>query len=310
MALSSMLCSAVTMLAQPPVQPIRPIPRPRPSTLTLPLSRENFPFDFTFGASTSALQIEGASNNHCKGPNIWDDFILKFPDLDPYVTIFHFDLPQALQEKYGGVLGAEFIDDYVAFADLCFEKFGKKVKKWITMNEPLIFCNGYTGSFPPLRSSEWQNIRGSVGGDAAVEPYIASHNLLLAHAAAVKRYRDCYKNPVSKEEIGITLNSAWYVPYSDHKDDKEAALRALDFSLGLYLNPITYGDYPESVRSLVGNRLPKFTQEQSDLLRKSYDFIGLNYYHAYYAANDPTINNPPSFKTDSLVRNTSKNSLL
>ncbi|KAL5699597.1 hypothetical protein ACHQM5_030477 [Ranunculus cassubicifolius] len=73
------------------------------------------------------------------------------------------------------------------------------------------------------------------------------------------------------------------VPYTQSRADKDAAQRATDFMFGWFMDPITYGRYPSSMRTLCGSRLPRFTKEESQLLKGSYDFIGLNYYTANYA---------------------------
>ncbi|CAN6543356.1 unnamed protein product [Malus baccata var. baccata] len=106
-----------------------------------------------------------------------------------------------------------------------------------------------------------------------------------------------------KGVIGITLNSGWSVPFSNSTEDKDAALRALDFSYGWFMDPVTRGRYPKSMQRLVGNRLPNFTKEQSKMLKGSYDFVGLNYYSSSYA-KDVTANKSvkqPSQSTDSNV---------
>ena len=83
--------------------------------------------------------------------------------------------------------------DFRNYADICFREFGDRVKHWITLNEPLTYSmNGYaTGEFAPGRCSTREDGKCSAG-DSATEPYIVSHHLLLAHAAAVKIYRDKY----------------------------------------------------------------------------------------------------------------------
>ncbi|KAF8041058.1 LOW QUALITY PROTEIN: hypothetical protein BT93_B3087 [Corymbia citriodora subsp. variegata] len=204
--------------------------------------------------------------------------------IKPFVTIFHWDLPQILEDEYGGFLSSKIVDHFQDFADVCFKEFGDRVKHWITLNEPWTFCDeGYVlGSLAPGRCSAWQQLN-CTGGNSATEPYIVGHNLLLAHAATVKLYRDKYQAS-QKGVIGITLISHWFVPYSDALHNLNAVQRALDFMLGWFLDPIVYGSYPHSMQSLVGNRLPKFTKEQSLLLKGSYDFLGLNYYTAVYAA--------------------------
>lgn len=84
-------------------------------------------------------------------------------------------------------------DDFRDYTDLCFKLFGDRVKFWITLNEPLSFSmNGYsTGTFAPGRCSPY--VGNCTKGNSATEPYIVAHNLLLAHAAAVKVYRDKYQ---------------------------------------------------------------------------------------------------------------------
>ncbi|KAI4332134.1 hypothetical protein L6164_017068 [Bauhinia variegata] len=125
--------------------------------------------------------------------------------LQPFVTIFHFDLPQALEEEYGGFLSPQIAHglSQVGYA---------------------------SGSMAPGRCSDWMNPN-CTGGYTGTEPYLASHHQLLAHAAAVRLYKNKYKAS-QKGLIGTTLNSNWYVPISDNKSDQDAAQRALDFNYG------------------------------------------------------------------------------
>uniref|UniRef100_A0A7N2KL27 Uncharacterized protein n=1 Tax=Quercus lobata TaxID=97700 RepID=A0A7N2KL27_QUELO len=178
-----------------------------------------------------------------------------------------------------------FRNDFRDYAELCFKEFGDRVKHWITLNEPLSYTNaGYVmGTSPPGRCSSWQQLN-CTGGDSGTEPYLVSHNQLLAHASAVKIYKQKYQQ-VQKGIMGISLNTDWYVPFSNARHDHDAALRALDFKFGWFMDPLTNGDYPHSMRSLVGDRLPKFTKDQSKLVKGSLDFLGLNYYTANYVAD-------------------------
>jgi beta-glucosidase len=76
------------------------------------------------------------------------------------------------------------------------------------------------------------------------------------------------------------------------------------------MDPVVYGDYPRSMRSIVGRRLPKFTKEESESIKGSFDFIGLNYYTAFYSAQLPASNiTHPSYLTDSLATTRSKHAL-
>jgi len=86
-----------------------------------------------------------------------------------------------------------FRKDYGEYVDICFKEFGDRVKHWITLNEPLSYSmNGYaSGTFAPGRCSSY--VGNCTKGDSATEPYIVAHNLLLAHATAVKLYRQKYQ---------------------------------------------------------------------------------------------------------------------
>ncbi|KAJ1377063.1 Glycoside hydrolase family 1 [Sesbania bispinosa] len=158
--------------------------------------------------------------------------------------------------------------------------------------------NGYaTGIFAPGRCSEWMNPN-CTGGDSGTEPYLASHYQLLAHAAAVEVYKKKYQAS-QKGVIGITLISHWFIPFSNNENDQNAAERAIDFMFGWYMEPLTTGNYPQSLRSLVGKRLPEFSEEQSKQLSGSFDFLGLNYYTTYYVIDAPELSNAkPSYLTD------------
>lgn len=125
--------------------------------------------------------------------------------IEPLVTLYHWDLPDELDKRYGGLLNKEeFVADYTNYARVVFKAFGSKVKYWITFNEP--WCSsilGYsTGLFAPGRTSDRNK---NPEGDSSREPWIVGHNLLLAHASAVKVYREEFK---AKDggQIGITLN--------------------------------------------------------------------------------------------------------
>ncbi|KAJ6750533.1 hypothetical protein OIU85_001106 [Salix viminalis] len=210
--------------------------------------------------------------------------------ITPFVTLFHWDLPQALEDEYSGFLSSKAVDDYVDYVDFCFKTFGDRVKHWCTFNEPYSFSNnGYnTGTFAPGRCSSY--VGNCTHGNSGTEPYRVAHNMILGHAAAVKLYREKYQAS-QKGKIGITIVTNWFIPKSPKsEEDNKAAYRELDFLFGWFANPLTYGDYPKIMKAIVGHRLPKFTKEQSALVKGSIDFLGVNYYTTNYAANNPAPN--------------------
>ncbi|KAF5447862.1 hypothetical protein F2P56_033380 [Juglans regia] len=222
---------------------------------------------YRFSISWSRLLPNGklCGGVNREGINYYNNLINELLEkgLKPFVTLFHWNLPQALEDEYGGFLSSQIVDDFGDYAELCFKEFGDRVKHWITLNEPLGYSvGGYAlGLLAPDRCSDWQNLN-CTGGNSATEPYIVTHHQLLAHAAAVKVYKQKYQ-AIQEGTIGITLVSNWLVPYSNSTYDRHSALRALDFMFGWFMDPLTNGDYPHIMRSLVGNRLPNFSKEQS-----------------------------------------------
>ncbi|KAH0578753.1 Beta-glucosidase 1B [Termitomyces sp. 'cryptogamus'] len=213
------------------------------------------------------------------GIKFYSDFIdaLLSHGITPFVTLYHWDLPQVLHDRYGGWLNKEeIIKDYVNFAKVCFESFGDRVKHWLTINEPwCVAILGYgRGVFAPGRSSDRSR---SPEGDSSTEPWIVGHHLILAHANAVKLYRESFK-PIQKGQIGITLNGDWQMPYDNSPENVEAAQHALDFAIGWFADPIYLGYYPSYMREVLGNRQPVFTIEELALVKGSSDFYGMNTY--------------------------------
>ncbi|KAL7609684.1 hypothetical protein Lser_V15G14341 [Lactuca serriola] len=209
--------------------------------------------------------------------------------IQPFVTLFHWDLPNALEEEYMGFLSSKVVDDFVDFADICFWEFGDRVKDWATLNEPYRFTiSGYVeGVYPPGRGGKGEE------GDPETEPYTVSYNLLNCHAAAYRKYEKDYKAH-QKGKVGITFDTNFFKPYrgSSNKDDVNAVQYAYDFMFGWFLEPLTKGTWPESMQKFAtsptkkypnGRRLPKFSDDQLAKLIGSYDFLGINYYTANFS---------------------------
>ncbi|KAL9270721.1 putative inactive beta-glucosidase 14 [Drosera capensis] len=203
-------------------------------------------------------------------------------EIQPFVTLCHYDIPQELEDRYGGWLSPLFKKDFKHYADICFKYFGDRVKYWATFNEPnvvAIYSYGQ-GKFPPCRCS------GSFGncteGDSETEPYLAAHQLILAHAAAVDLYRKEYQKD-QRGSIGIVLHSVWYEPLRNTSEDELAAKRAIAFFLDWFLLPIMTGSYPMEMKGILGSTLPDFSKKEQKVLNKALDFIGINHYTSYYA---------------------------
>ncbi|KAL5543972.1 hypothetical protein UlMin_007756, partial [Ulmus minor] len=225
--------------------------------------------------------------------------------IKPVVTILHFDTPQALEDKYGGFLSRLIVQDFKDYCELLFKTYGDRVKTWITINEAFVVALSYDlGNGAPGRCSLGPPFGPCpTGGNSATEPYIVVHNIILAHATAVKLYRDNFKAKQGGE-IGITHVAEYAMPYTESSpEDQAAAERHMDFLLGWHVEPLVFGRYPQVMINMVKERLPSFTEAERTLITGAYDFIGINYYTSRYAKRrDPEA--PTHYIVDSLVNTT------
>jgi len=189
---------------------------------------------------------------------------LRDAGIRPLVTLYHWDLPQALQDT-GGWLDRKTIDAYVRYAETCFEAFGDLVSDWTTFNEPWVFAFlGYAmGTHAPgYKRWDWA--------------YQVSHNLLVAHGKAVKSLRRM--KPAAK--ASIVINSPAVRRRSDSDLDRRAELL---FDLGgpwLYLDPILKGGYDPLLVSELKRRgvYPQVEEGDFEAIRGDLDSVGVNYY--------------------------------
>uniref|UniRef100_A0A1B6GR40 Beta-glucosidase n=1 Tax=Cuerna arida TaxID=1464854 RepID=A0A1B6GR40_9HEMI len=209
---------------------------------------------------------------------------LKANGIEPVVTLYHWDLPQPLQEL-GGWVNPLMADYFQKYARVMFEEFGDKVKWWITINEPREVLDGYGNSkYAPMLNQH------------GVADYLAAHTLLRAHAKAYRLY-DATFRASQKGHIGITLSSRFNKGLNNVTEDELAAIRAMEFESGIFAHPIfsKEGDYPKIVRERVdynskregrsSSRLPTFTQKEIEEIKGSSDFFGLNHYTSRYTTS-------------------------
>eukprot|EP00404_Azadinium_spinosum_P062209 CAMPEP_0180698052 /NCGR_PEP_ID=MMETSP1038_2-20121128/3822_1 /TAXON_ID=632150 /ORGANISM="Azadinium spinosum, Strain 3D9" /LENGTH=583 /DNA_ID=CAMNT_0022729603 /DNA_START=37 /DNA_END=1785 /DNA_ORIENTATION=+ len=236
---------------------------------------------YRLSLSWSRIIPDGDGKVNEEGVRFYSDLLdaLKENDIDPWVTIYHWDLPTALNDRFRGWLGPkeEMVAAFGKYSRIVFELFGDRVKHWITLNEPFCMSMYYMLGF---------GVPNRVGG-SRVDGYTATHNQLLCHAEAVRIYRSEFKAKQGGV-IGITLNSDFFMPYnSSDEEHRKAADRGQEFQIGWFADPIYFGDYPHSMRLAVGDRLPKFTPHEMALLKNSSEFFGINNYFSAYAFPPP-----------------------
>lgn len=137
--------------------------------------------------------------------------------IEPIVTLFHFDVPQTIQ-NLGGFTNDVIVDYFEAYANLVFSLFGDRVKTWITINEPFIVCTIFYGS--GWLSPVIQPVTG-------ISEYLCGHNALKAHTVAYRLYRKRYAARFGGK-VGISLNSNFYYSDANNVNDVE---RALEFEV-------------------------------------------------------------------------------
>ncbi|PHU21978.1 Beta-glucosidase 11 [Capsicum chinense] len=245
---------------------------------------------YRFSISWSRLIPNGRGPVNPKGLQYYNNLIdeLISHGIQPHVTLYHCDLPQALEDEYMGWLSRKIVEDFTAFVDVCFKEFGDRVLHWTTINEANILAlGGYDqGLIPPKRCSAPFGFN-CTGGNSSTEVYIVGHNMLLAHSSAARLYQRKYKY-VQQGFVGINVYSLAYLPYTNSEADIIAVQRVLDFYIGWFIKPLIFGDYPQTMKKNVGSRLPTFTKRDSELVKGSLDFIGLNHYAQAYVRDSPS----------------------
>uniref|UniRef100_A0A0D9WFP9 4-hydroxy-7-methoxy-3-oxo-3,4-dihydro-2H-1,4-benzoxazin-2-yl glucosidebeta-D-glucosidase n=1 Tax=Leersia perrieri TaxID=77586 RepID=A0A0D9WFP9_9ORYZ len=243
---------------------------------------------YRFTISWSRLIPSGRGAVNPKGLQFYNDMIneLVKAGIKIHVALHHMDLPQSLQDEYGGWISPQVVDDFTAYADVCFREFGDRVAHWTTVLEPNVMAQACydSGILPPNRCS-YPFGNNCTAGNSTVEPYLFIHHSLLAHASAVKLYKEKYQ-VTQMGIIGINMYSMWFYPFTYSAEDIDATERAKQFFYGWILHPLVFGDYPDAMKKAAGSRLPLFSNHESELVTSAFDFIGLNHYTSNYVSDN------------------------
>ncbi|XP_007650423.1 cytosolic beta-glucosidase [Cricetulus griseus] len=236
---------------------------------------------YRFSLSWSRLLPDGTTGFiNQKGIDYYNKIIddLLKNGVTPIVAIYHFDLPQALEDQ-GGWLSEAIVEVFDKYAQFCFRTFGDRVKQWLTINEPntLAILAYDMGIFAPGVPHF------GTGG------YQAAHNLIKAHARSWHSYDDLFRKE-QKGFVSLPLFFCWLEPSDPNSVlDQEATKRAINFQLDFFAKPIFIdGDYPELVKSQIAtmskkqgyssSRLPEFTEEEKKMIKGTADFFAVQYY--------------------------------
>lgn len=222
---------------------------------------------YRFSTSWARVRPDGGAPNP-KGLDFYSRLVdeLLAADILPWLTLYHWDLPQTLQDS-GGWVNRDTVDRFVEYAHTMFDALGDRVKHWTTLNEP--WCSSflsYTGG------------EHAPGHNSKFEGLAAAHHLMLAHGRTIKGLRE--RDP--DLHLGITLNQTLPDPVDpDDPDDIDAARRIDGQFNRVFLDPIFRGEYPADLLADVAGIGLVDVIEEGDLadISTPIDFLGVNYYH-------------------------------
>lgn len=232
---------------------------------------------YRFSISWSRVLPDGVGRVNREGLDFYRRVIDKIHELGmkAAVTMYHWDLPQCLQDR-GGWANRDILEWFREYVKVLYAELGERVDYWITENEP--FCTSILGYWTGEHAPGYHDYSMAL---------LAVHHLMLAHGVAVQEYRKIGL----KAEIGITLNLSRVYPATEDPADIEAARRLDMQSNALFCDPVFKGCYPQELMEYLaaqGVTIPELREEDRALLGNRIDFLGINMYETHYAVYDKT----------------------
>lgn len=216
---------------------------------------------------------DGTGKVNEKGLAFYDRLIdgLLAAGIDPWVTLYHWDLPEALQQR-GAFMNRDFVNWFGDYTEIIAARLGDRVKHWFTFNEPQVFLGfGYhEGKFAPGLKLPFASVLRGV------------HHVLMGHGRAVQALRAGCRGPV---QVGLVNVTNERVPVTESPADIAAArTRYLTcdprtvWNTTWWLDPVRFGKYPEDGVKLFGADMPEVSDDDLKLISQPVDFLGLNNY--------------------------------
>lgn len=232
------------------------------------------------------------------GVDFYDKIINLLLDnnIEPIVTLYHFDIPQNLVEMYNGWASRKCIDDYEAYAKYCFSKYGDRVKYWITINEQRVLAESKSLiGFKENKNINWESIRHQM-----------NHNMYLANAKVIKL---CHKM-LQNAKIGPAISYLTTYPASSKPEDVFYAKQLEDIWSFATIDMYCYGDYPSYYKQYMKqcNVSVEYDKSDSEILKNAKpDFIGINWYQTatvkYTNVLDKELNKNNSLEPTTILLN-------
>jgi beta-glucosidase len=229
---------------------------------------------YCFSISWPRILPEGVGRVNSAGLDFYDRLVdgLLEKGIDPYVMLYHWDLPQALQDG-GGWGRRQTAYDFADYARIVAQRLGDRVSCWVTHNEPMV-----------------SSLAGHVTGEHAPgiqDPSIAMravHHILLSHGLAMDVLRA--ELPLASK-LGIILNLTPCYPATNREEDRQASHRQDGIYNRLFLDPLLRGEYPPDVLAMLGALFPEILPDDLSIICRPLDFLGVNYYSRAVVRFDP-----------------------
>ena len=229
---------------------------------------------YRFSISGSRVLPDGTGTINQRGLDFYEQLVdaLLAANIKPNATLFHWDLPAALDDR-GGWLNRDAADWFGAYAQAVFARLGDRVPMWATLNEPWVVTDGgyLHGALAP-------------GHRNLFEAPIASHNLLRAHGMGVQAFRAESR----AGQVGLVVNLEPKDPATTSSEDDAAARRGDAYMNRQYLDPVFKGRYPQEMAEIFGAAWPDFPADDFKLIGQKIDFLGVNYYTRGVVRDEPT----------------------
>jgi beta-glucosidase len=227
---------------------------------------------YRFSVSWSRVLPQGRGAVNPGGLGFYERLVdtLLANGIQPLVTLYHWDLPAALDDR-GGWLNPDVADWFADYASVMFRRLDDRVKCWATLNEPWVVTDGgyLYGALAPGHRNKF-------------EAPIASHQLMRSHGKAVQAYR-----ALGQHDIGIVVNIEPKYAASDSEPDQQARRRAHAYMNRQYLDPVLLGRYPKEMKEIFGEAWPDWPAADFELIKQPIDFVGINYYTRNVTRHDP-----------------------
>ncbi|MFZ9893211.1 MAG: GH1 family beta-glucosidase, partial [Candidatus Nanopelagicaceae bacterium] len=226
---------------------------------------------YRFSVAWPRVIPDGVGRVNEMGLDFYDRLIdsLLEREIAPWLTMYHWDLPEALQIR-GGWNNREVVEWFGEYAEVLTSRFGDRVKNWMTLNEPL--CSAWLGHLYGDMAPGIKDLQTALN---------VSHHLLMSHGLACQVIR----SNVSEANVGIVINVTPAVPATDSQEDSNAAQLADGFDNRWFLDPVFGRTYPADVIDTLGAS-PEIHSGDMKLIAQDLDFLGLNFYFRQTVAAD------------------------